>query len=153
MYIVLTILSIFVIVILIIILRNIEKNIKLANWLMFGVLLALVPIIFDYLITYMSTGSNEISIFLSKGELFIVSVAISANACGSYIASKTDSYGLKPLITGSSIILIIISSLLFAAISTAYGQSYDPVKIQFISVLMFLLNLGASAGCILLGDK
>lgn len=121
-------------------------------WFMFGVLLALTPIFFEFLATYISKTPNP-SVLLVNGELFMVSVAIGANACGYLMLSGTDNFALKIFSSGSLIILVVVSSLLFASMSGLNTDSYDPIKVRFLSVITFLLTLSFSASCVLLADN
>ncbi|GEM_PF-6564545 len=112
--------------------------------------ITLTPLFFEYLHSYI-IAPDKLSIFLGKGELFIVSVAIGANAFGSLVVSSKVYCGFKIMVSAILMICIIISSLLFAVISIEQAQ--DIIKIQLISGIMFLLTFFSSACCILLADK
>ncbi len=119
-------------------------------WIIFSVLLALSPIAFNYLLSYLSGKSPDFSILLQNGELFIVSVAIGAGAAGQLIGSGQNNRTLKIISAGGCFILVIISSFLFAAISTSLIPSIDPDRVSNISTVMFNMTIISSGSCIIL---
>jgi hypothetical protein len=121
-------------------------------WLIFSVFLALTPIIFNGATDFINGSNLDLSQLLGKGELLIVSVAIGADATGKLIASGEKQKIFKIIAAGACILLVIISSLLFAVISRSTGIPIDINRVSSSSCLMFLMIIVAGASCTLLAE-
>lgn len=126
---------------------------KFTTWLLFSVVLALTPLIFSGLLIFISGSNPTSSGLLFRGELFIVSVAIGADAAGKLIGSNKEQKTRKIFAAGSNFLLVIISSLLFASIAGTNGSAtFDKERISLLSHLLFLLTMIASGSCVLIAE-
>ena len=121
-------------------------------WLIFSVFLALTPLIFNGVTDFINGSNVDLSHLLGKGELLIVSVAIGADATGKLIGSGRRNRLFQIIAAGACIILVIISSLLFAVISRSTGNPIDINRVSSSSCLMFLMIIIAGASCTLLAE-
>lgn len=126
---------------------------KFTTWLIFSVTIALTPLLFGALLVYI-TGGNPTSVsLLSRGELLIVAVAIGAESSGRIIASSRTRKAFKILTAGSNLVLVILSSLLFASIVSSLGIRFDKERVSQISHYLFLFTMVTSASCVLLAES
>jgi hypothetical protein len=65
-------------------------GVRLAKWLIFSVLLALLPLALNYLHVLTRGGDPTLERLLGKGELLLIAASISAAAVGSVIGSGKD---------------------------------------------------------------
>lgn len=126
---------------------------KFTIWLIFSVILALAPLVFNAILTFAMGKVPALNQLISKGELLIVSVAIGADAIGKLFGSGSPRKILKIATGGGCVILIVISSLLFSVISTtSLSATFDPNRVTTISVLMFIMTIITSGSCTLLAE-
>ncbi len=125
---------------------------RLTVWVIFGVLLSLSPILFS-LIFYFLTDKPDYVQVISRGELFIISVALGASAAGNLIATGSEYRTLKAVSAGGSLLLVIISALLFAAVSGAGSPNINDDRVAETSLVILLLTIAASGGCVILAEK
>ena len=121
-------------------------------WLIFSVFLALTPLIFNGATDFINGSNVDFSQLLGRGELLIVSVAIGADATGKLIGSGEKQKIFKIIAAGACILLVIISSLLFAVISRSTGIPIDIGRVSSSSCLMFLMIIVSGASCTLLAE-
>lgn len=126
---------------------------KFTVWLIFSVILALAPIMFNAILTFITGKTPTLDQLLKNGELLIIAVAIGADAIGKLFGSGPNRKLLKITAGGGCTLLIIFSSLLFSAISTnALGTSLDPARVATISSIMFFMTVVTSGSCTLLAE-
>jgi hypothetical protein len=122
-------------------------------WLIFSVLLALAPLLFNAILTFIIGQSPNLVELLRNGELLLIAVAIGADAVGKLVASSESLRLLKIVASGGSIMLIIVCSFLFAAVSTrSLGMPIDAGRVAGVSGIMFALTVVASGSCTLLAE-
>jgi hypothetical protein len=126
---------------------------RLIVWIIFSVIVALTPIIFNAILTFITGSTPTLSQLLKNGELLIIAVAVGADAVGKLVGSGTSKKIYKILSAGVCILLIIVSSLLFSAISmTSIGASFDPLRVAHVSIYVYLLTMITSGSCIILAE-
>ena len=126
---------------------------KLAKWLVFSVLLGLLPIAFNYLRVLTRSGDPTLESLLGKGELLLIAASISAAALGHLIGSGKDWMVAKIFAGGGAVIVLGLASLYFADIAAAHvSQQLNPGVIAGSSQLFFLFAVLAGAGCIALEE-
>lgn len=130
---------------------------KLAQWLVYGVVVSLVPFLFGF---FQAVDRNEhftFSLIFGAGQLLLVCVAITAPALGELVPIEVESRRriMKTFAIGSCTLVVIISSLWFGDISaTIQGNSpADPRTISFGSAMVYVWALASSASCLLLAAE
>lgn len=125
-------------------------KVKLARWVIFSVMIALLPLLFTYI--YFLTINKLITLeaLLARGELLLISVALAADAMGGLIASGKERPILKIMSGGGCLVSAFFASLYFAAVSSNTGVNASWVF--WTSVIIFVLVLIAGASCKLLAE-
>lgn len=123
-------------------------------WLIFGVAIALMPIIVNG-ITLTILQDNELTIqnLLANGELFIVSVAIGSDALGRILAKETILSLGEIIPLGGCFVLVILSSFLFALVSAPIEVSLDADSVSVVSSITFFMTIVTSGNCVLLSEE
>lgn len=123
----------------------------MATWLLFNIAFALAPLVCNVLIASL-TGSQPtfVNIF-SKGELLLISTAVSADAAGRLLTSNSKDRFLKLMAAGGCLLLLFFSSVLFTVISTGTGKS-APDFAANISIFVFLATFFTGGCCIYLSS-
>lgn len=120
----------------------------LGMWCLFGVLFALVPIIFSALSEGIHGESVGVAELVEGGELLLVSTGICAAALGELASQPTDALrGVRGLLSGVAIILILISGLLFADVAGSMRdhEDFDAVRVATASLVIFSIALVTAA--------
>jgi hypothetical protein len=127
---------------------------KLAVWTIFGVLVALVPLAFSYLVLIIRHKPATIEAIASDGGLFLITSAICAGAIGEVIASGGQAALLaKIVLSGATTVILLLSALLFASIIEGrLNDTFDPQAISVTSVWIFAIGILPCAGCIVLSE-
>ena len=125
---------------------------RFCRWILFGVLIALIPIIFHYICLYFDDARPSIAKVIAHGELLIISVGMTSTAIGELLGWKGGKTIYKIIIGGACVILLIFSSLLFSHIAGNSGDiSVD--KIEFTSLGLYLSSIVSSTAGILVSTK
>ncbi len=125
---------------------------NLTIWVIFSVILALTPLLFNFLLPYIKGGLISYEDVLKKGELLIISVAIGTSAVGQMIGSGSNNKIYKIISAGCCLILVITASLLFAAIASPSitNQNIDETRLAAISLYMFYMTIVSGSSCVIL---
>ena len=123
---------------------------RIIRWLLFSVVISLIPFIFSYFKSILRGNIINLTILIERGELLLISTTIMAAAFGQYITSKLTIGLPEILLSGSSIFFIILSSLLYAEISTASsnGEQLEHNMVYTLSIVFFGVSLLISGSCI-----
>ena len=126
----------------------------LVRWFIFGVIIALMPVIFNLFGEALSTGRFNFLGAIANGELLLISTAIAAPALGELIGSGISRNIPNLLAGGSSIVLLLLTSFGFAYISGARRSSrpLNSAVISGSSLVMFLFTISASCTCVCLAN-
>jgi drug/metabolite transporter (DMT)-like permease len=121
---------------------------KLIRWLIFNVLVGLVPIVISYLGLRLDPHPPALHVLTSRGELLLISTAIASAAVGELIPGGRDKATQKLLAGGCCILLVLVSSLFFATIQAR--QHPDVLRIFTMSLWLFGGTLLASFSAVYL---
>lgn len=126
---------------------------KMARWLIFSVIIALVPLVFAFVNAQMKNVQADWTTTLGNGELLIVIAAICAGAVGELFGSSNRFKVSKIVAGGSTVVVLIFSALVFASIEPA-GAATVAQKgvIATASIYLFLFAIGCCASCIVLSE-
>jgi hypothetical protein len=115
---------------------------KLIHWFIFSVLIATIPIGFNFIIR-ITTGTPVTLISLwGRGELLIIAVGIGGRGIGELLRSDTHRRTLRLLLGGISLILLIIASLWFGLISAEIPVQENVVSVGSILIYFFVVISG-----------
>jgi hypothetical protein len=120
----------------------------LGQWMLYGVLFALVPIVFSFLSEYIRGDTVALTELIGGGELLLVSAGISAAALGELARQPTDPLRrVRSLLTGLSIIMVLIAGLLFADVAGNLrdADAYDTARLATVSLVIFTISLVTAA--------
>jgi hypothetical protein len=130
---------------------------KLVQWLVYGVIVSLVPFLFGF---FQAADRNErftFSLILGAGQLLLVCVAIAAPALGELVPVEVlpERRIMKTFAIGSCTLVVIVASLWFGDISaTIQGKSpADPRTVSLGSSIVYVWALASSAWCLLLAEE
>jgi hypothetical protein len=123
---------------------------KFARWFVFSVVIALLPLVFKYVVGLTDGLVPSAAALLSHGELLLVSVAITAAAVGELIGGGRRRMVLKLLAGGGCIATILFCSLYFASVSQR--TVVHPEVVAHISMMLFVVAVGTSGSCIALAE-
>ena len=130
---------------------------SLARWLVFTVLLSLVPIGFSAL-QLLSRGIDlslreSLHEVLGRGDLLLIAAILCGGATGELFASGTSYRMLRIIAAGGAILILTFSAMLFGDLAAAQlsGQAVDSLHIERMSTWFFGAAVVSGASCIALG--
>jgi hypothetical protein len=126
--------------------------IELIHWLIFSVIIAVLPLLFKLLSNLVNQESITIASLCSRGELLLVSVTITARAHGELLAGGTSLRFANLIVGGFCIILLILASFWFADISCRIDQnnSVDGRIVTVGSIIVFVCAVILGGSCLVL---
>ena len=126
---------------------------RLAKWLIFSVLLALLPLAYNYLHVLTRNGSPSLDVLLGKGELLLVAASISAAAVGSLIGGSKKWLIAKVFAGGGSVLLLGLASLYYVDVAVPTpGVTLNASVVAKASLLFFAFSVVSGAGCVALEE-
>ena len=131
---------------------------KLMRWLIFSVVLALVPLAFTAL--RLSTRGDSPSLLtcllraISRGELLLIAAILCGRSSGELVGSGTSYRISKTISAGGAVILLMLAALYFADVTAAQlsGQHIEAALVQKVSLILFVCGLFCSASCLTLAE-
>ena len=126
------------------------------EWVMFSVVIALLPLLFNLLRALGKGEGMSLSRLFSHGELLLVSAAISAAGLGHLFDAQSPAIILRVVSGGACVVVLMIASFWFADISGAW-DSNPAVRLNLKvicvgSIIIFTCGVIASSCCVLLGE-
>ena len=127
---------------------------KVSRWLIFGVLISLVPLFWSYENLIIKAQPASMAKILGNGELLIIVWALCASSLGELFGSDSGYKGFKIVSGGLTLIVPITSALLFASITEARveGVKVDDGAIVTTSLLLFLFGIFSCSSCVILSE-
>ena len=128
---------------------------RLAKWLIFGILIALVPLLASWTTGKLFGVGGSLVDLLAKGELYIITAALCAAGIGEVVGSTNEHKALRLIFGGFTTILLLLSALLFAAVSNQdiLKQPPDPKIIFNTSISLYLAAVISSTFCSILSER
>ncbi len=128
---------------------KLDTRTRLVKWIIFSVILALLPLVFNYLYEVTRKGPPTIAMLLGKGELLLIAASLSAAVVGDLIGTGNKQLMWKLIVGGSAAILLCITSLYFASISSAPpGEHLNTEIIAKYSLFFFFFSVIVGIACI-----
>jgi hypothetical protein len=125
-----------------------SRSEKLIRWLLFNVLISLTPLITSFMGLRLDNQPYSVYTLTARGELLLISTTIASAAVGELIAGGRNKAPQKLVAGGSCVLLVLLSSLFFAAIQAR--QSPDLGRVFRTSSWLFAGTLLASFGSVYL---
>ena len=127
---------------------------KIIRWVIFSVIVALLPIIFNGLVLLTKGNLFEIETLTGRGELLLIAAAMAASAIGELIASGKTMASIKLIAGGCCLIVLSMASLYFAHVSYALmaKEFVDYLIVSKISINLYVASIVSSSCCIILAD-
>jgi hypothetical protein len=128
---------------------------KLSKWVLFGVIVSIVPLAYSYLNLLIKSKPATLQQILGGGELLIVVSAMCAGAVGEMIGTKSTFVFFKLVSAGSTIVILILSTLTFATVTEARSSQapvLDLSVVETTSLFLFAFGILTCASCIALSE-
>lgn len=127
-------------------------GLKLLRWTVYSVIISLIPIFSTFLYSWTTNSQVTLTGALSKGELLLISVAISGGAVGELIGREAEGALrlLKVGIIGLTLIVVLVSCIWFGSIASilAEGGHVDAHAVSVGSKIVFFSSVLSGAVCI-----
>jgi hypothetical protein len=128
----------------------IENNV---NWILFNVILALFPLLFNAVLLPLSGEMLKWKDLLKDGELFFFSTSITASSIGTLFLKRPSNLALSVTLGSFLVILLVTSSCLFSLASFQKIKQIDFLDRQLYAVSSvwcssFAVLLGYLAFCL-----
>lgn len=124
-------------------------GVKSLRWFFFTIFVALLPLVFPYYLNKMSFWEL---INNKEADILFMGVTFCAVGIGELLESATSDITMPKIPThvlmGTSIIVVIAATLLYAGISLGKAPSY----IDTVCLLIFIISVLLSTGCIALSE-
>lgn len=124
---------------------------KMTRWIIFNVIIALLPLLLNYFIIRTSGRAADMAMLIAKGEILLISAAIAAGAIGELLNGGDGHRIAKYVAGGSCVILLFMTAGWFTHI---HGLT-SPANIDFItsnSIVLFIATMVTSAWCVTLSE-
>lgn len=123
---------------------------KLLHWTIFNVIIALLPLIFNSLFRILKSELEvDFHPIFFRGELFIISAAIAADAIGEFMIGEISNKYARLIIGGTCVIMLALSTLLFAAVSVnaEVSSPLSQSRVTNFSIVVFMATVISSGAC------
>ena len=126
--------------------------IKICKWLVFSVLIASTPIIFNLLKIWSAEKSLSLDIISSHGQLMILAIVAVSTSLRDLFDSKKDKIVKKIVAGGVGMFLILVSSFLYVDITLGVVL-ISSKQIFFLSLIIFILAISNGFYCVYLSTR
>lgn len=125
---------------------------RLGVWLFFGVILALLPLILEWLRLMDANRRHGLVAICSNGELLLISAVIAGGAVGELILSNVAHrwMSFKIWAAGSTVVLLAVEAGWYSDVASKLdtNNAADPHTVTYGSLIAFLVTVAASAACL-----
>ncbi|HUF08553.1 MAG TPA: hypothetical protein VMO47_04475, partial [Rhodothermales bacterium] len=124
---------------------------KIIRFVVYGVVVALLPIAIKCIHMVMYGESLSLPSILSNGELLLVTVALTAGGIGEVVSSGNKLGATKLLAAGGCVIILVLSAAWFGQISASLtnGVAFDRSIVASGSLIIFVVAFAASLTCVI----
>lgn len=136
---------------------------QMLKWLIFSVLIALLPILFNVLFAVSFGGDLSAARLLGRGELLLIAVGLCATALGDVLFANGSFMHARPrlwralrlVVGGTCVLVIAASSFYYALASERYSQGLQAREqaVVVISTISYLTAVICSAVSVWLSEK
>lgn len=127
---------------------------KVIRFVIYGVVVALLPIAIKCIHIVMYGEVLTLPAILSNGELLLVTVALTAGGIGEVVSSGESLGATKLLAAGGCVIILVLSAAWFGQISASLTNSvaYDRSIVASGSLTIFILAFVSSLTCVVASE-
>ncbi len=127
---------------------------RLFRWLIFGVVVALLPLIVAY-VSRRTDGLVPVwTELLGRGELLLICAGVCSAAYGEVLGTGSELRAFKILAGGICLMALLVSALVYAHI-TERVASNAPIAMDVIchdSLFLYIVGVAASTACVVLAE-
>lgn len=118
-------------------------------WFVFTVLIALLPMCFDYWIRIQTQGKPTWEDFLNDGQILLIAIALGAGSIGDIFSLGKNLNTVEIVVIGTCFITTLFSGGLYTIISHLKRTSdfKDPSLLLRTLIILFALSLLTSILC------
>ncbi len=140
---------------------------RLAKWLMFGVVVAALPLIINAVTSWTNSGTLSKLALLGDGELFLVAAGLAAGGLGDLVMDRRNRDGrvttTQGFLIGATLLIALLGAAIYSEVtgddSGSSGSSPSPASSQAspadsdlraanLSIVVFVSALAASGACV-----
>lgn len=128
---------------------------KITRWIIFDVVVALLPLAFNALRSITKTGTCTLEAVTGKGELLLIASALCAAAIGQLLASDQPKYKVRRLLAGGATTALLMLAALYFAFADDFPKVAAAAAIQrvcYVSITMFVFGVIASVSCLVIAE-
>lgn len=131
-----------------------KKKNQLLLWLFLGVVFALSPLACNFLLLRVDGKPATILELCSRGELFLISAAIAADALGK-LFNQSQGRAAQIVCGIGCVYLLFWASVEFAMVAPKLSvpQSYNSVGVAWDSIWVFAFTIAAGMGAVLISEE
>ena len=129
-------------------------NENVVKWFIFGVLLALVPLCSGWIFKLIFGGDASLKALLAQGELLLITAGLCAAGVGGLMGSDNTLKKAKIISGGLSVIVLLLSALIFSLISNPGILSTPPDTevVMNASIVIYICAFLSSGACAYLAE-
>jgi hypothetical protein len=117
---------------------------KLVRWIMFSVLMSLVPLAASYFGLRLDRRPVHLEMLVARGELLLICTTLGAAAIGELFPSGRENAIGKMFAAGTSLLGLVVCSLYFAAVQSRPAADAEPILSASIWLFAGMLVAGGS---------
>jgi hypothetical protein len=130
---------------------------KLLRWIMFSIVLALLPLGMKYLSLVTRNHEFSLSNIVSHGELLLITITMCTTAIAELLCSGSGKKLPKLFVGSWTILILIVATGYFADISVAFelgqAEKFSKSTIFYYQVWLFVLSFLFGIACIFLSEN
>lgn len=127
---------------------------KFARWFVFGVLIALLPILVDFIVKRSEWSQPSLNDLLGRGELLLISAGLCSAAIGELLGTGSKFATLKIISGGGCLLVLASASLSYANLAGKMSKNiiFSADVVSHDSLIIYLVGVVASASCVILAE-
>ena len=130
-----------------------DVAVRVSKWLVFGVVLSLVPLLLDLVVMQASAQQTDPQNVIKNGQLALVCAGLSGAAIGELICSGKSFLAIKYFCGGISAATILVAAGFYAAVAHKSTTDLNPSNSAGVSWIILLVTLLSGTGTVMVGGK
>jgi hypothetical protein len=128
----------------------VSRAAKLARWMVFSVLIALMPLVARGMIVFMQSGRWNMDEPLRGGAMFLVCTGIAATSVGELIPGDPSRAVGKIFAAGACMFVVLTAAFCYASLDG--NPHVDLARMARTSLRLFIWTVLAGSACVYLGN-